>query len=575
MKKTIWLIVLLLGACQMFDTGEPATQGSVWQGRRVIALFTKPGYNQETGLKCEIPDRIAAMIDSAEISVDVCIYELSEPIIYNSIVRAYKKGIRVRFAGEIDNSEYPGYIALSAAGVPMRLGNSEKIMHNKYVVVDGRYVTMGSMNYTPSGAYNNNENVLFIDNKQVAAYYTKDFESSFIKGYFGVDKTDHPFDGYSNNTFFLTNDDKSVTKMSVYFTPYMGYASSERVDYYFMNYVDMAQKSIYFAIFAYTHADIATHMVDAGLLRGVKVFGVFDKAWHSANQFALHQVFLDQMTYTSNINIRYDGNDNFQIGNDLHGAKCHNKYMVVDAGTTNAFVIAGSYNFSKAASYKGNDENFVVIFDPKVVQAYSNNFMLLYSQGSHPTKDLGGNDANYQDVTVSEVMWAGSKNNLGEADQSDKFVEIYNNTDKPINISGWQLTGTTATCLYYRILMHIYDKGSVIPAKGYFTVYYSTNGAYRTADCNVDPFLYLHNPLDQNYIRLTLKDKDGTIIDEVGKFDGKLKAIPGKQGSDYYCSMVRVSNNGRLLTSWITNDAINENVGSKYKLYTRATPGGK
>ena len=52
----------------------------------------------------------------------------------------------------------------------------------------------------------------------------------------------------------------------------------------------------------------------------------------------------------------------------------HNKVMVMDAGTANAAVVTGSYNWTYAAQYK-NAENVMLLRDaPDVVNAYAANW---------------------------------------------------------------------------------------------------------------------------------------------------------------------------------------------------------
>lgn len=573
------LAALLFSSC---DLSAPSSDADWFEDgdKAVQALFTTPGYDASTGRKASAADRIAALVDSAENTVDICIYELSEPTIYESVIRAWDRGIDVRFVGDIDNMNYDGYIAMMNAGIPMSIGNQLKIMHNKYIIVDDRYVTMGSMNYTSSGAYNNNENVLFIDSPEVAAYYKKDFETMFINHLFGVDKINHKFDGFDENAFTLTNEDGTTTDLEVYVIPYIGYEGSEdgtRVDYEFMDYIEGATESIYFAVFAFTHPDIAYAMVEAARTKGVQVYGVFDKSWHTGNEYSCHQIFVDAAADCDNIHVRYDGNENFMVGNELHGQKCHNKYMVVDANDpSNAVVVTGSYNFSSAASYKGNDENFVAVHDYDLAQDFKENFFYMYSLGESPTMDQGGDEASYQDIIVNEVNWGGSADNIGTWDVMDKFIELKNTTTEDINIGGWQMVGTTAISKSYRIQMYIFPEDTIVPAGGYHILAFSTNRAFdytaTGVSVSVDKYFYLYHPDDQDYLYLRLRDPDYTLIDVVGQpgtspFEGSYGAI--------CTSMVRfgATSDGTDPANWIPTGSAGTAVKTSYRLGTLATPG--
>lgn len=563
---------LLAASCNVFNTSTPTdkTFGDTQTGA-VRVYFTQPGYDAASGRDAHIQDRIAELLDSAKESVDVAIYELSEPTIYNALLRAYHRGVRVRMVGDIDNVGYSGYQAMIAAGVPMRLGNSDKIMHDKYIIVDGQWLEMGSMNFTVSGTENNNENVLFFNSPAMCAYYEKDFLTMFSNNLFGVDKIDHKFAGYSSNWAYVTNDDGTTAKVDMYVIPYAGYSDSERVDYQFINYIKTAQHSIHFAIFSFTHPDIAATIINLAETKGIQVYGVFDRDWHTGNEYSLHQTFIDALTYCSNIHIVYDGNNNYQDGNPLHGGKCHNKYMIIDAGYSNAVVMTGSYNFSKAASYSGNDENFVAIHSPAISLMYLSNFIGMYDIGSHPTRDLGGGTAKWHDVEVSEILWGGSADFDGNTYDWDKFVELHNLTASDINISGWQIVGTTATSKAYRILMYIFPEDTILPANGYHVVFYSTNNAFDMAGQNVDPYLFLYHPFDQNYVFLTLKDSWNRIVDEAG--NAGVPPYAGTMGATT-ASMVRIGDDGTLSGSWQSCIFANKNVTNRFRLNTLATPGG-
>ena len=49
-------------------------------------------------------------------------------------------------------------------------------MHHKFCVVDSRFAITGSFNWTRSAVLENNENVLVLDARPVAARYAAEFE---------------------------------------------------------------------------------------------------------------------------------------------------------------------------------------------------------------------------------------------------------------------------------------------------------------------------------------------------------------------------------------------------------------
>ena len=70
------------------------------------------------------------------------------------------------------------------------------------------------------------------------------------------------------------------------------------------------------------------------------------------------------------------------------------------------------------------------------------------------------------EIYVSEVHWAGTVDNTGARNTpDDDFLEIYNNSSAPYDISGWCLkfSGTTAQ-------MIVFPTNTVIPSGRYYTV---------------------------------------------------------------------------------------------------------
>ena len=61
-------------------------------------------------------------------------------------------------------------------------------MHNKFIVIDHVDVWTGSMNYTTSGVYKDNNNLIHIRSSQIAEDYTNEFEQMFAYHLFGPDK---------------------------------------------------------------------------------------------------------------------------------------------------------------------------------------------------------------------------------------------------------------------------------------------------------------------------------------------------------------------------------------------------
>ncbi|WP_438819374.1 phospholipase D-like domain-containing protein [Klebsiella pneumoniae] len=67
--------------------------------------------------------------------------------------------------------------------LPVHLNGRYAIMHNKFMVIDGKNVQTGSFNYTASAVSRNAENVLLIeDAPQLAETYQREFNRLWDEG---------------------------------------------------------------------------------------------------------------------------------------------------------------------------------------------------------------------------------------------------------------------------------------------------------------------------------------------------------------------------------------------------------
>ena len=296
------------------------------------------------------PDEIlAAAIDQARLSVDVAAYSLNLWSIRDALMHAHQRGVVVRMVMESDNMDNPEVQELVGAGIPVIGDQREGLMHDKFVVIDRAEVWTGSMNYTTSGTYKDNNNLIRIRSVQVAGDYTNEFEGMFTDNHFGPDRianTPNPK---------LTIDG---TPVEIYFSPNGGVA--KRI----VDLLSGAQESIYFMAYSFTSNDIGAAVM-ARAQAGIKVAGVMDDGQIATNQGTEYDPFKQ-----AGLDVRKDGN--------VDGLM-HHKVMVIDR----QIVITGSYNFTASAE-ESNDENLVVIFSSAVAAQYLEEFQRVYNQAQQP-----------------------------------------------------------------------------------------------------------------------------------------------------------------------------------------------
>lgn len=285
---------------------------------------------------------LVAAIDSARVSVDVAAYSLSLNSVRDALLRAYKRGLQVRVVMESDNMDRADPQALKDAGVPMLGDRRQGLMHDKFVVIDRSEVWMGSMNFSDSGTYNDNNNLMHIHSTKIAEDYTTEFNEMFVDDKFGPDvvaATPNPrvtLDG---------------TPVEIYFSP------DDHVQSAILLLLQNAQSSIYFMAYSFT-AEPLGEVIRQRAAAGVKVSGVMETDQVKSNVGTEYDPFR-----SAGLDVRLDGNSGLM----------HHKIMVIDG----EIVVVGSYNFTASAETT-NDENILIIYNSEIAAQFLQEFQRVY-----------------------------------------------------------------------------------------------------------------------------------------------------------------------------------------------------
>ena len=343
----LFLIVVLWAAKEFFGINllpAPSTTIESEATGAIQVLFTVPQYPDEKANHYGgLDEKLAAAIDRAQSSVDIAAFELDAERITDALIRAHSRGVQVRLVTDSDYEDEAGPEALHKAKIPITFDGRSPFMHNKFVIIDGAEVWGGSMNYTENGVYRNNNNVVVIQSSKLAENYTAEFEEMFVDGQFGAsspDETPHPrldLDGTLVENFF---------------------ESEGQVRERMIELVREAEESVYFMAFSYTDDDISKAMIDRHRA-DVEVRGVFE----SRNARGTGSDF--EALLKAKVTVLTDGNPYVM----------HHKVIIVDE----AIVITGSYNFSKSAADR-NDENVIIIHNRAIAAQYGAEFERVYKQ---------------------------------------------------------------------------------------------------------------------------------------------------------------------------------------------------
>jgi phosphatidylserine/phosphatidylglycerophosphate/cardiolipin synthase-like enzyme len=300
-----------------------------------------PLASQETG---GLDGPLVASIDSARLTVDVAIYSMSLRSIRDALIRAHERGVQVRMVMESDNMDRSAPQALIEAGIPILGDRREGLMHDKFVVIDRSEVWLGTMNFTYSGTYEDNNQLIHIHSTRMAENYTTEFEEMFVADMFGdrvVPETPNPEIGIDG------------TDIEVYFSPDDGVAE------HISEILTDAEESIYFMAFSFTTDDFGEAIREQAE-NGLTVAGVMEEQQVKSNIGTEYDFFKQ-----AELDVFMDGNE----------GQMHHKTMIVDEN----IVITGSYNFSRSAEIR-NDENVIIIHNEKIADYYMQEFLRVFGQ---------------------------------------------------------------------------------------------------------------------------------------------------------------------------------------------------
>jgi phosphatidylserine/phosphatidylglycerophosphate/cardiolipin synthase-like enzyme len=120
---------------------------------------------------------IIAEINNAHTSIDIAAYEITYTPIVTAILAAKQRGVscRIIIDPKADNSKAKNLRALNAAAIPIRADHHEKLMHNKYAILDATTLITGSYNWSNDAELRNAENTLILRDPQTIADFAADF----------------------------------------------------------------------------------------------------------------------------------------------------------------------------------------------------------------------------------------------------------------------------------------------------------------------------------------------------------------------------------------------------------------
>jgi phosphatidylserine/phosphatidylglycerophosphate/cardiolipin synthase-like enzyme len=556
-----WIPLLCLFACNPPPTAEQYDQT---RGGRADVYFNDPGARLDQVWSPDVVNIMIDMVDNADQTIELAVMGFTYEPLVEAFIRAYDRGVKIEMVGDGEHLTNYGYVRFRDRHIPMTVGNAPHIMHDKFMVIDDRFVFASTANWSTTDLKHNSNNFTVMDNPEIAKDFQAEHQQMF-QGVFGHNKVE-----IDNGRFYTIGD----TEVEVWFSP------NEDVAGRMLELVNAAQDSVWFTIFAFTKDQVGSALIAkqeelerAGRLeegdKSVGIWGVIDQSQlHSNGQY--HEAY---RMLNANIPLRMDGNDASSQPGDYQagGGRLHSKTMIIDPDGENPVVISGSFNWSASAT-QSNDEFLLVFKGKRVAQLYKAYFEYLWENGKRfGVERIGENGLEPGDITIDEIHWYGA--HPADIDGNDEFIELLNHTNRAIELDMWQISNPDDFVVGI-------PPGSVIPANGRFAIVDHLLEPYQdgapqdeyTAFLDGDLIMNSYNDnrqarlyLKDGALELTLKDPGGSIMDRAGDggpaFHGGPVETLTKTGSDgngndkaftaiKTRSMVRIGEDGTQRDAW-------------------------
>ena len=294
-----------------------------------------------------INDTIAAYMDLAQNTLDICVYNASDATIAAAINAAYTRGVAVRYIA--DDDVVNSMLSSLNSGIPIvyRDPAPAGIMHNKFIIVDANstdnsWIMGGSTNWTnPGNLFNDYNNIIFIQDEAVAKAYTMEFNEMW-GGVFGSNKLDN-----TPHKFIVGGSD-----VEVYFSP------SDQTTNQISKVIESVDYTFEFGLLSFTRDDLAQTIIDKDAQFGVNIRGIIEDVNTTGSEFANLQ--------TNGVNMR----SHMGVSNSFH-----HKYAIADGNIAGSdpIVLTGSHNWSNNAENE-SDENTLIIHNATIANIYLQEF---------------------------------------------------------------------------------------------------------------------------------------------------------------------------------------------------------
>ncbi len=287
-----------------------------------------------------IQNMILDDLKGAKKTIDLATYNYTDTKTAQALIDAVHRGVKVRLVVDEDNYNKKVVDDLRDGGVKVISAQSNGLMHAKYIIIDGKVVISGSANMTLSSFSSDNNFMVRLESEEAAKVFTDEFEEMYLDLIFGEESP--------------RSKAASSIKLSDGTTIYVRFSPDDGIDDMIEKLIAAANDSVYMLAYSFASRDIAERL-------------------QAADKDGLDVVVIceDSKAYTdgggqcgplseAGLAVYVDGYPDTLM---------HEKVIILD----NSVVIAGSYNFTRSAD-KRNDEQVLVIQSSDIANQFLSEF---------------------------------------------------------------------------------------------------------------------------------------------------------------------------------------------------------
>lgn len=304
----------------------------------------------------DMNDSLAAVIDRADHTLDMAIYNINDQTMVNAVNDAYDRGVEIRYIAQGSNANIGVDQFNPNIPVLYREDNNGSGMHNKFIIVDADYtdkatVVTGATNLTTAQLIEDYNNAIIFQDESLCKGFRLEFNEMW--------GSDGPTPDMTNSVFgsdkLINTPEKFIVgdvPVELYFSP------TDNATGAIQRVIESTDDNLYFALLAFTRDELGQAVIDVN------------------NNFFSTAVGMVEMESTTGS--EFGPLQDAGVAVYSHqgiSPLLHHKYAIVDIcnEANDPIVVTGSHNWSSSAE-NVNDENIVVVHSERVTNLYFQEF---------------------------------------------------------------------------------------------------------------------------------------------------------------------------------------------------------